>query len=236
VPEPQTTAIDTLVQANHVLARQQIVDAFGHASVRDPSDPSRFLISRSMAPALVAAADIMSCDLCGAPHADDPRKPFLERFIHAAIYRARPDVGAVVHSHSHGVIPFGIVPTAPLRPAFHMAGFLAKPPPVFEIRDTAGEGSDMLIRTLSLGEQLARSLGDATVVLMRGHGSTAVGKDLPEVVFRAIYLEANARIQSEAMRLGTPVYLNQLEAERAAAANAGQVNRAWELWCREVAG
>jgi len=227
-------AISALVCASRILALKQIVDAFGHVSVRDPQHTGQFLISRSMAPALVTAQDIMCCTFGGEPCEGEMRRPFLERFIHAAIYRARSDVGAIVHSHSQGVIPYGIVPQVPLRPAFHLAGFLACPPPIFEIREAAGDASDMLVRTLALGEALAQRLGDSAVVLMRGHGSTAVGKDLPEVVFRAIYLEANARIQSEAMRLGAPVFLNPAEAARAAAANAGQVQRAWELWRHEV--
>jgi HCOMODA/2-hydroxy-3-carboxy-muconic semialdehyde decarboxylase len=224
-----------LVQANHILAHKHIVDGFGHVSARHPEHPDRFLISRSMAPALVRAEDIMTLDLSGEPCDGDRRKAFVERFIHAAIYKARPDVGSVVHSHSPTVIPFGIVPGTPLRPTCHMAGFLIDQAPVFEIREVAGEASDMLIRTPDIAASLAERLGMNAVVLMRGHGSTAVGSDIRVAVFRAIYLEVNARIQIDAMHLGPVTYLNAAEAANVDALNAVQVDRAWDLWCREIA-
>jgi ribulose-5-phosphate 4-epimerase/fuculose-1-phosphate aldolase len=223
-----------LVVASHILAAKQIVDGFGHVSVRHPTDPTLFLISRSMAPALVATTDIMAIDLDGLPTPGETRPAFLERFIHAGIYRARSDVMAVVHSHSPAVIPFGIVSGVPLRPAFHMCGFLAEGPPVFEIRDTAGTASDMLIRSAELGVALATALGSHSTLLMRGHGSTVVGDSLRQAVFRAIYLETNARIVSMAHSLGAVSYLTAEEAHHADAANAAQAGRAWELWCREV--
>lgn len=229
-----TPVTELLVQANHILAHKHIVDGFGHVSARHPANPARFLISRSMAPALVRNEDIMALDTSGEPCDGDTRKPFLERFIHAAIYHARPDVGAIVHSHSAAVIPFGVVRGTPLRPVSHMAGFLINQAPVFEIREAAGEASDMLIRTPSIGAALARRLGDSAVILMRGHGSTAVGRDIREAVFRAIYLEVNAKIQSEAMHLGPVTYLNAAEAANIDAAHAGQLDRAWDLWRREI--
>lgn len=225
---------EMLVRANHILAHKQILDGFGHVSARHPQSDAQFLISRSMAPALVRTEDIMAIDFSGEPCDGDTRKPFLERFIHAAIYRARPDVRAIVHSHSAAVIPFGVVPGTPLRPVCHMAGFLTHQAPVFEIRDAAGENSDMLIRTPSIASSLAQRLGDNAVILMRGHGSTTVARDIPEAVFRAIYLEVNARIQCEALRLGPVTYLNPAEAANVDAANVGQIDRAWNLWCREI--
>ncbi len=231
IPEEAATAI---MRASRILARHGVVDAFGHVSMRHPQDPSAFLISRNMAPALVGADDVMRLDESGAPDAADDRKPFLERFIHAAIYRARPDVEAVVHSHSPAVIPFGVAAGASLRPVFHMAAFLAEGASTFEIRDAAGEGSDMLIRDAKLGDALAAKLGDAAAVLMRGHGSTVVGGSVPEAVFRAIYLEVNARIQTAACQLGPVTFLSAAEAANAAAANAGQIGRAWDLWCSEL--
>jgi ribulose-5-phosphate 4-epimerase/fuculose-1-phosphate aldolase len=228
-----TAVAEALAVASRILAHKEIVDGFGHVSARDPRRPDRFLLSRSLAPALVTPADIMTLDLQGEPCGGDDRKPFLERFIHAAIYAARPDVQAVVHSHSPAVIPFGIVRGAGLRPAFHMAGFIEASTPVFEIRDVSPE-SDMLIRNASLGAALAASLGDGPVILMRGHGSTVVGADIPEAVYRAVYLEANARIQLDAARLGPITFLSPEEARNAAASNAGQIGRAWALWCSEV--
>lgn len=225
--------IDELVAASHILAQHGIVDGFGHVSMRHPARPGHFLISRSLAPAQVTADDIMLVDFDGQPQGDD-RKPFLERFIHGELYRARPDVGAVVHSHSSAVIPFGAVPSVPLRPVYHMSAFLGEGAPLFEIRDTAGEASDMLIRDARLGRALAEALGDAAAVLMRGHGSTVVAPNVKLAVFRAIYLEANARIQMDAMRLGPVTFLNAAEAANAMHANEGQVDRAWQLWLADV--
>jgi ribulose-5-phosphate 4-epimerase/fuculose-1-phosphate aldolase len=228
------TIIEDLVAANHILFAQGVVDGFGHVSARHPGRPERFLLARSMAPGLVGPADILEFALDGTPVEADGPKPYLERFIHGEIYRARPDVMAVVHSHSPAVIPFGVVPDAPLRPICHMSGFLGDAAPVFEIREAAGPASDMLIRTPGLGAALADRLGTASVVLMRGHGSTVVGADLRQTVFRAIYTEVNAKLQAEALRLGSPVFLTAAEAEAASATNDGQIDRAWNLWLEKA--
>lgn len=222
--------IEELVTANRILYHQGVVDGFGHVSVRHPKHRDRFLLARSMAPGLVTVADIMAFDLDGTPIAPDDRVAYLERFIHGEIYRARPDVVAVVHSHSPAVIPFGIVTGVPLRPVFHMGSFLPAETPIFEIRSAAGPASDMLIRNRDLGAALARSLGSDCAVLMRGHGSTVVGSNLRQAVFRAVYTEINARLQAEALRLGPVTYLTEGEAASSSAANNGQINRAWELW------
>ena len=165
----------------------------------------------------------------GEPLSPRGRKPYLERCIHSEIYRARPDVIAVVHSHSPALIPFGITGTS-LKPVFHMSGFLGAAPPIFEIRETGGPATDMLIRDRKLGAALARSLGPASFALMRGHGAVAVGGTLKQAVYRAIYAEVNARLQSEAMRLGTVNYLNDQEAANAARTIDGVIERPWELW------
>jgi ribulose-5-phosphate 4-epimerase/fuculose-1-phosphate aldolase len=227
--------VDDLVLANRILYDRGVVDGFGHVSVRDENDPHRFLLARNMAPALVTADDVMTFALDGTPAGGDTRTPYLERFIHGSIYRARPDVGAVVHSHSAAVIPFGVVKGVPLRPVFHMASFMgAADTPVFEIRDAAGPDNDMLVRDEPLGDALARSLGAAPVVLMRGHGSTTVGRDVREAVFRAVYAEVNARLQADSMRLGAVTFLSDQESKRSSESNAGQIARAWELWSREA--
>jgi HCOMODA/2-hydroxy-3-carboxy-muconic semialdehyde decarboxylase len=226
--------VEDLVDANRILYHFGVVDGFGHVSARHPGDPSRFLISRSMAPALVTAADLMAIHLDGRPVSDNAPTAYLERFIHSEIYRARPDVVAIVHSHSAAVIPFGIVPGATLLPVSHMGGFIGDGAPVFEIRNTAGLNSDMLVRTPELGAALAKSLGSRNIVLMRGHGSTVVGFNLRQAVYRAIYAEVNARQQSEALRLGAPIYLTPGEAVESAKANDGQQDRAWNLWKRAI--
>ncbi|WP_432828843.1 class II aldolase/adducin family protein [Dactylosporangium sp. CA-092794] len=217
-----------LVAANRILVDQGVLDAFGHVSVRLGPGSDRFLLSRNLAPGLVTAADLLVHDLDGTPEGD--QRPYLERFIHAEIYRARPDVLAVVHSHSPAVVPFSVV-DVPLRAVLHMAGFLAaRPTPVFEIREYAGDASDLLITSAELGRGLARTLDTGAVALMRGHGSVAVGASLREAVYRAVYTEINARAQAEAMALGTPTYLTPGEGASADATVGSQVDRAWGVW------
>jgi HCOMODA/2-hydroxy-3-carboxy-muconic semialdehyde decarboxylase len=226
--------IEDLVDANRILYRLGVVDGFGHVSARHPADPSRFIISRSMAPALVTADDLMAIELGGRPVSVNAPTPYLERFIHGEIYAARPEVVAVVHSHSASIIPFTIVREATLKPVSHMSGFIGEGAPVFEIRETAGVSSDMLVRSPELGAALAKSLGPHNIVLMRGHGSTVVGLNLRQAVYRGVYAEVNARQQAEALRLGTPNYLTAGEALESAKANDSQQDRAWNLWKRAI--
>jgi ribulose-5-phosphate 4-epimerase/fuculose-1-phosphate aldolase len=223
--------IEDLVTANRILAAEGVLDGFGHVSARHDKRPDRFLLARSMAPALVTAADIMEFDLDGNAVAAHGRTAYLERFIHSEIYKTRPEVQAVVHSHSPAVIPFGVVGVR-LRPIFHLGGFLGAGAPVFEIREAGGPATDMLVRTPALGAALAGTLGDAPVALMRGHGDVVVGRSVREAVFRAVYTEVNARLAGEALRLGggEVVFLNEEEARAAAITNSAQIDRPWELW------
>ena len=227
-----TTLLDDLTAANRILYDQGVVDGFGHVSVRHPKDPTHFFMARSMAPALVTPADILEFDLQGEPLDAKGRAVYLERFIHSAIYKVRPDVQAIVHSHSPAVIPFGVT-TVQLKPLYHMSSFLGTGVPVFDIHQSAGD-TDMLIRTPQLGHALAVALGDKAVVLMRGHGSVAVGDSLVEGVFRAVYTEVNARLQAEALKLGPVTYLTPEEATLSMRINKGIQARAWELWKRKV--
>jgi ribulose-5-phosphate 4-epimerase/fuculose-1-phosphate aldolase len=226
------TTIDDLVDANHILYAKGVVDAFGHVSARHDTNPDHFWLSRSLAPALVIAGDIMEFDPDGNAVEGPGRRPYLERFIHSEIYRRRPDVRAIVHSHSPAVIPFGVT-NVPLRPIFHMSAFLGTEVPSFEIRDVA-EVTDMLISNQSLGAALALFLKNSPAVLMRGHGSVVVGSSIPQSVFRAVYLETNARLQAEAMRIGKTNFLTPEEARLAAATNDTQVSRPWQLWKYEL--
>ena len=224
--------LEDLAAANRILAMQGVLDAYGHVSARSPRDPSRFHMSRSLAPQLVTEADIQEYGADSEP-IGDTRKPYLERFIHGEIYRARPDVMAIVHSHSDSVIPFGISKTA-LKPVYHMASFLHTGAPVFDIRGVREE-NDLLIRDRYLGEALARSLDRCNCVLMRGHGMTVVGESIPEAVFRAIYTEMNAKLQMNAQRLDGPLtFLSQAEGEGATAANRSTISRPWELWKKKA--
>ena len=230
---PDPALIDDLVVANHILVNQGVLDGFGHISVRDPANPQRFFIARSMAPALVQADDVLACDLDSNVIDERGRKTYLERFIHGEIYKLRPDVHAVIHSHSPSVIPFGVT-GARLRPICHMSGFLGATTPVYEIRHFAGEDSDLLVRNHALGKALAEVLGANPVALMRGHGSVAVGSSIKQVVYRAIYTENNARLQAMSMPLGEVSYLTDAEARATAEMNDQHLDRPWQMWKRDA--
>ncbi len=225
--------LEDLALANHILVNQGVLDGFGHISVRHPQNPERFFIARSMAPALVEVADIVEVDLDGNVHDAQGRRTYVERFIHSAIYKARPDVMSVIHSHSPAVIPFGVT-GARLRPICHMSGFLGAVTPVFEIRHSAGESTDLLISSQALGESLAKTLGKSNVALMRGHGSVTVGTSIKQAVFRGVYTESNARLQSEAMRFGEITFLTEGEAQATSEMNDQHLERPWEMWKRDA--
>jgi ribulose-5-phosphate 4-epimerase/fuculose-1-phosphate aldolase len=229
-PKPPAALIDELVVANRILADQGIIaDGFGHLSVRSPANPNRFYMSRARAAGLVTAADVMEFDLDAKPLDQQGRQVFAERFIHAEIYRARPDVGAIVHSHAASVLPFGVTGT-PLRPVSHMAGFLLRAVPVFEIREAGGTDTDMLVKTGQLGAALAQTLGSAPAVLMRGHGFTVVGTSIKQVVAHAVYTDLNARVLTEALRMGKVTYLNESEAAMIGETSDAALDRSWEIW------
>jgi ribulose-5-phosphate 4-epimerase/fuculose-1-phosphate aldolase len=229
------TLIDDLVAANRILAAHGVLDAYGHVSARSDKRPEHFLMSRSRAPALVSAADLMELDADSEALPGDKRKGFIERYIHGEIYRVRPDVVAVVHSHSPSVIPFGVTRTR-LRPVYHMGSFLWSGAPVWDIRKVREE-NDLLVRDRPLGQALAGALGNCNCVLMRGHGMTVIGDSIPDAVFRAIYTEMNARLQLQATQLEGPIeFLSDEEGRRATVSNRGTVERPWELWKKEALG
>jgi len=233
LPKPDPALVEKLAIANRILYDQGVVDGFGHVSVRHDTSPAHFLLSCNRAPGLVRPEDILTYDLNGDLAVTSDKRSYLERFIHSEIYKARPDVVAVVHSHSQSVIPFGATGQR-LRPIFHMSGFLGSGSSLFEIRD-AGGNTDLLIRDSGLGKALAESLGRHNCVLMRGHGSTTVAPSLELAVYRAIYAEVNAKLQLQAAALGPINFLNEEEAALAAASTEGQVVRAWDLWSRSIA-
>lgn len=227
--------VEDLVAGSRILAMHDVLDAYGHISARSDRRPERFIMSRSRAPALVVAADLMELGPDSEPATGDTRKGFIERYIHGEIYRTRPDVMAVVHSHSPSVIPFGATRTR-LRPIYHMGSFLWSGAPVWDIRKVR-EANDLLVRDRELGAALAQALGSCTCVLMRGHGMTVVGESIPAVVFRAIYTEMNARLQIQAMQLDGPIeFLSDEEGRRSWAANRGTLERPWELWKARALG
>jgi len=227
--------IDDLVAGSRILAMHDVLDAYGHISARSDRRPEQFIMSRSRAPALVGAADLMELGPDSEPASGDKRKGFIERYIHGEIYRRRPDVMAVVHSHSPSVIPFGVTRTR-LRPVYHMGAFLWSGAPVFEIRNVRKD-NDLLVRDRPLGKALAETLADCTCVLMRGHGMTVVADAIPAVVYRAIYTEMNARLQMQAMQLEGPIeFVSDEEGRRSWAANSGTLERPWELWKAKALG
>src|SRR5579863_9704790 len=230
-PGRDQTLIDDLVTANHILASEGIVDGYGHVSVRDSRNPNHYFLSRSLAPGLVTAADVIEYDLDSNP-IGDPRTGYRERFIHGEIYKARPDVMAIVHDHSPAVIPFS-VSSVRLRAVAHMAAFIGDGLPVFEIRDVDGM-TDMLISNPKRGQALAKLLGDHPGALMRGHGAAVVGATVKEAVGRAYYLDLNARLQEQAMLLGGKVtYFEPEEAKKTAPQDGFE--RAWDVWKRKAA-
>ena len=227
--------IEDLVAASRILAQHEVLDAYGHVSARSDHLREHFVMSRALAPALVTAADLMELDAESEPLPGDGRKAFIERYIHGEIYRSRPEVMAIVHSHSASVIPFGVTRSR-LRPIYHMGAFLWSGTPVFDIRKVRPE-NDLLVRDRGLGEALAGSLGGCSCVLMRGHGMTVVGDGVPEAVYRAIYTEMNARLQLQAGLLEGPIeFLSDEEGRRATVANRGTLERPWELWKKKALG
>src|SRR5205823_9560765 len=170
--------IQDLVIANRILAKEDVVDAYGHVSVRNPANPKHFFLARSLAPDLVERDDIVELDLEGHPVRDDKRALYLERFIHAAIYEARSDIHAVVHAHAEDILPFGIAAATPLRPVIHSGSFIGMHVPVWDIADTFGHNTDVLVRNMDHGRDLAKCLGKNNVALMRGHGFASAARSL----------------------------------------------------------
>jgi len=229
-----------LVIANRILSRENVVDAYGHISVRHPHNPARYLLARSLSPERVVQADIMEFDLDGTPVGGDTRQPYLERFIHGAVYEARPEAVAVVHAHAEDVLPFGIT-SAPLRPVIHSGSFMGEQVPVWDIRERFGD-TNLLVTNMAQGRDLTKTLSTHSVALMRGHGFVAAARSLIEVVRMSVYVPRNARVQMAAMQLGAVKPLSRGEIE---ARNAGykphspETRRAWEYWairagCREL--
>lgn len=235
VEDPVSAMIDELTAANKILLHFGIVDAFGHVSARHPTEPDQFLMSRRVAPGLVQRGDIRAHGLDGKLIVDDNSPLFLERFIHSAIYASRPEIHGVVHSHSPGTVSFSVVPESPLMAVCHTSGFLGAGAPIFDLRDSAGPATDLMIRNNEQGEALCESLGDNCVVLMRGHGATAVGQSLQQAVYHAVYTETNARVQASAMALGTVSYLSPGEAAATTAMSPHAIERTWAFWKSEVA-
>jgi HCOMODA/2-hydroxy-3-carboxy-muconic semialdehyde decarboxylase len=231
------TLLGDLVIANRILAKEDVVDAYGHVSVRNPDDPSRFFLSRSVSPELVERGDIVELGLDGQPVREEKRALYLERFIHAAIYEARADIQAVVHAHAEDILPFGIAPATPLRPVIHSGSFIGADVPVWDIADKFGD-TNLLITNMEQGRDLARCLGGNNVALMRGHGFASAGRSLIEVVRMSVYLPRNARALLRARQLGGEIkYLSPGEIDarnRGYSPYSTETWRAWEYWASKA--
>jgi len=225
--------LEELVTANRILAREEVVDSFGHISARHPERPGRFFLSRARAPDCIEREDLMEFTLEGEAVDGRGRKPYLERFIHGAVYEARPDVQAVVHNHSPSVIPFGVTGTE-IRPLLHTCGCMGHEVPIWDSGDKFGD-TNMLVSNIEMGRDLARRVGDGRTALLRGHGSVVTGRNIREVVYIAVYLELNARLQMQAMAMGTIKFLTKGEVDKIlASTGAVAFDRAWENWCRRA--
>lgn len=231
--QPDLTAlIQDLVHANRILAHEGVVDAFGHVSVRHLHNPGHYLLARSRSPELVEADDIMEFTLLGEPLGGDTRRPYGERFIHGASYERRPEVHAVIHNHAYDVVPYSVIGGGKLRPMVHVAACIGSTDiPVWDIRTRFGD-TNMLVVNMEQGRDLAASLQGGRVSLMRGHGCLVVGRNVREAVMTAIYLQVNARLQSQAMQLGQPEFLTPGEIEQCGAIQFSplSIDRAWEYW------
>ena len=223
-----------LVTANRILAHEGVVDAFGHVSFRHPGNPDLYWLSCSRAPELVAGEDLMEYTLEGDPLDQQDRTMYAERPIHGGIYQTRPDVQAVIHNHSMAVIPYGVTDT-PLRPIFHLAAVIGEQVPVWDIRDAFGD-TNMLVTTMDQGRDLAKTLGDGRVALMRGHGCVVAGASIRAAVMTSIYLQVNAQLLSDSLRLGEVNYLSPGEVNMMGQTQVQPLsgNRAWEYWARRA--
>ena len=228
-------AIGDLVIANRILAKEEVVDAYGHVSIRHPQKPDHYLLSRSLSPEFVTRSDIIEFKLDGTPINDD-RPPYLERFIHGAIYEARPDVNAVIHSHAEDVLPFSISKTTPLCCVAHVASDMGAHVPVWDIADQFGDETNLLVINMAQGRDMARKLGKNSVVLMRGHGFSAAADGLLKLVRMSVYLPRNCRILLSAMRLGEFKAMSEGEIRTRNRFRAGspEMQRGWEFWARRA--
>jgi ribulose-5-phosphate 4-epimerase/fuculose-1-phosphate aldolase len=224
---------EELVTANRILAREGVVDSFGHVSVRHPDNPGRFLLSRARAPDCIEESDLMEFTLEGEPIDAGGRAPYLERFIHGGLYEARRDVSSVVHNHSPSVIPFGVTGRK-LMPLLHMCANIGHQVPIWDSRDQFGDTA-LLVDSVAMGRDLARAMGAGRTVLMRGHGATILGTTIRQAVFISIYLELNAKLQMQAMAMGEIKFLSAGEVDKIMARTGPySINRAWENWCRRA--
>ena len=226
---------EDLVTANRILADHNVLDSFGHVSIRHPDNADHFLMARARAPMCVEIDDIMEFTFDGKVVGPEAGKPYSERFIHGAILEARPDVKSVVHNHSPNIVPFSVVKKQCFCAIMHMASPVGRDVPNWDIRDKFGDSTNLLVTNMDMARDLAKSLGMRTVALMRGHGCVVVGRSLREAVFTSIYTEINAQMLGKALAMGEVTYLSDGEIAASTKGRAGfTLERGWENWCRSV--
>ena len=223
-------ARDQLARANRILALEGVLDAFGHVTMRHPTDPGRYLMSRSRGSELVQPEDILEFTLDSEPIEPPTARLYSERVIHGEVFKARPDVMAVCHHHAPSILPF-CISGAELKPVFHLGATMGDLVPFWDLRDEFGNTS-LIVKEREEGASLARALGPHWTVLMRRHGATVAGTSLAELVFRCVYTAQNAALQIQAKMLGHVGPLNAEETELAGSFNLapGPVGRAWEYF------
>lgn len=223
-----------LAVANRICAHEGVLEAFGHVSVRSPSNPNHYFLSRSRAPELVEPGDIYEYDLDSQPVRKYDLPPYSERVIHGEIYKARPDVMSVCHHHGAAFMPL-VTTGIDYMPVFHLGAVGGSKPPFWDQHDEFGD-TNLLVVKPEEGASLAKRLGQHSMVLMRRHGVTVVGKSVKDCVFRCVYSCRNAEYQVLAMQTGKidPLTPGEVvEAGGISAKTTGQA-RAWEYWSRRL--
>jgi ribulose-5-phosphate 4-epimerase/fuculose-1-phosphate aldolase len=233
MPEDVADLLHELIVSTRILANENVLDAFGHVSVRNPNDPNRYFIPRHRAPELAEIADIVELTLDSEPVRPTEHRLYSERVIHGEIYKARPDVHAVVHHHAHAVLPYAISGRQ-MVPVFHLGAVIGHVP-FWDQRDEFGD-TNMLVTKPEEGASLARALGPNWTVLMRRHGATVAGTSLREMTFRTVFGCDNAKLQSQAMAHGHVDALSPGEAELTGAhqLRPPSMGRAWDYWVRRI--
>ena len=221
-----------LVAANRILGHEGILDAYGHVSIRDRDNPGHFLLCRARSPANVEVSDVLEFDAEGGLVGDDGAIPYVERFIHAAVYEARPDVAAVCHNHALSILPFSISRSVRLRSTINRSLMFGDGVPVWDIADEFGDRTDMMVRTMAQGRSLARTLGPEVIALMRGHGSVVTGDGARQVVTRCLNMDLGAQAQLAVMTLGERRTFTEAELQPHPALPAGAAGdgRDWEYF------
>jgi ribulose-5-phosphate 4-epimerase/fuculose-1-phosphate aldolase len=225
--------VEDLITAYAILLHEQVLDSFGHISFRSANELAHFFMPRAMPPSLVTANDVLEYRIEDSQPIDQRgRRVNGERFLHGEIYKARPDVHAVIHSHSQACIPFSLT-AVPLRPVIVQAGFLPLTVPNFEVRDVRSAGDrGMQITDAARGAALARTLGPAPVALLRGHGNVVVGSSLKQATVFAVYTDINARMQAAAFQIDRNIAL--MDEPELFGPSEFDINRPWQNYRQKL--